>query len=125
MSKILFEQESFLIRGACYEVHNEKGPGFKEPVYQECLEIEMGLQGIPFVSEPTLSLSYKGVPLSQTYKPDIVCYEKIILELKAVEALNAKHRSQVHNYLAATGLKLGFLINFAAHPKLEIVRIVC
>ena len=124
MSNLIYEQESFAIRGACFEVHNEKGSGFAESVYQECLEKELRLQGIAFVAQPELSLTYKGEALEQRFKPDLICYDSIIVELKAVESLTNKHRAQVMNYLSATGMKLGFLVNFAAHPKVEIVRIV-
>lgn len=124
MGNLFYEAESFAIRGACYEVHNEKGSGFFESVYEECLEKEMRLQGIPFRAQPELRLDYKGEVLEQKYKPDLICYERIIVELKTVEFLTDKHRGQVMNYLKATGMKLGFLVNFAAHPKVEIIRIV-
>jgi GxxExxY protein len=124
MGSLIFEAESFAIRGACFEVHNEKGSGFLESVYQECLEKEFRLQGISFDAQPELRLMYKGEPLEQTFKPDFVCFGEIIVELKAVERLADKHRAQVMNYLNATGMKLGLLVNFAAHPKVEIERIV-
>ncbi len=124
MGNLIYEQESFAIRGACFEVHNEKGSGFLESVYQECLELEFRLQGIPFVAQPELQLMYKGVALEQKFRPDLVCYGGIIVELKAVEELTDQHRAQLLNYLHATGMKLGFLVNFAAHPKVDIVRIV-
>lgn len=124
MGNLILEQESFAIRGACYEVHNEKGSGFLESVYQECLELEFRLQGIPFVAQPELQLTYKGEPLEQKFRPDLVCFQQIIVELKAVDELTDQHRAQLMNYLHATGMKLGFLVNFAAHPKVEIVRIV-
>lgn len=124
MGELIYEKESFAIRGACFEVHNEKGSGFLESIYQECLEKEMRIQGIPFETQPKLGLAYKGEPLEQSLRPDLVCYEKIIVELKAVDKLTDKHRAQVFNYLAATKMRLGFLVNFAAHPQLEIVRIV-
>ncbi len=110
--------------GACFEVYNDKGCGFHEPVYQECLEIELSLQGMPFKAQAPLGLTYKGRPLSQVYKPDFVCLDKIIVELKAVSELTDEHRAQVHNYLKAAGLKLGLLVNFGHHPKLEYERIV-
>ena len=124
MGNLIYEAESFAIRGACFEVHNEKGCGFLEPVYQECLEKELRLQGIPFDAQPELRLSYKGEPLEQTFKPDFVCFGTIIVEIKAVERLINRHRAQVLNYLHATGLRLGLLVNFGAHPKIEIERIV-
>jgi GxxExxY protein len=95
-----------------------------EPVYQECLALELGFQGIPFKEQLQLVLNYKSHRLKQTYKPDFICYEKIILEIKAVSALVDQHRAQIHNYLKATGYKLGLLVNFAHYPKLEWERIV-
>jgi GxxExxY protein len=85
---------------------------------------EFRKQSIPFVSQPALALSYKGEPLNQSYKPDFICFNCIIVELKAVKELNSEHRAQVHNYLKATGLELGFLVNFGHFPKAEVERIV-
>ena len=110
--------------GACFEVYKEKGCGFVEPVYQECLELEFGLQGILFQPQVGLALAYKGRPLKQKYVPDFTCFGKIILEIKAVSALNDDHRAQVHNYLRATGYKLGLLVNFGHYPGVEHERIV-
>lgn len=121
---IIYKEESYQIMGACFEVYNEKGAGFLEPVYQECLELELGIQGIPFVAQPGLALEYKGKPLSKTYAPDLVCFGKIIVELKAVSELSNEHRAQTHNYLKATGMRLGLLVNFGHYPKLEYERIV-
>lgn len=124
MADLLYEQESYEIRGAIFEVYREKGCGFLEPVYQECLEKELRLRGIPFVSQCELRLAYKGEPLLQTYKADLICYDKIIVELKAVKEIAPEHRAQVFNYLKATGLRLGLLVNFGHHPQVEIERIV-
>ena len=123
MSEFLFKEESYVIRGACFEVYREKGHGFLEPVYQECLENELARQNIPFESQVPLKLFYKGDPLKHNYVPDFICYETIILEIKAVKELTVEHRAQLINYLKATGLKLGFLINFGHHPGIEIERI--
>jgi GxxExxY protein len=123
MSELLFEEETYRIRGACFEVYKEKGCGFLEGVYQECLEIEFELQEIPFVSQPGLELEYKGRRLSKKYQPDFICFEGIIVELKAVTALADENRAQVHNYLKATGHRLGMLVNFCHYPKVEIERI--
>jgi len=122
MGKILYPEESYRIVGACFEVYNEKGCGFLEPVYQECLEIELGHRRIPFVAQPELKLSYRGKTLRQTYKPDFIAYEKIIVEIKAVSALCDDHRAQVLNYLHASRLELGILVNFGQHPKLVYKR---
>jgi GxxExxY protein len=122
--EIVYAAESYRIMGACFEVYKEKGCGFTEPVYQECLEIELEMQGIPFRANDLLPLRYKDRPLKQKFKPDFVCFELIVVEIKAVSQLMDEHRAQVHNYLKATGLKLGLLVNFASHPKLDYERIV-
>jgi GxxExxY protein len=123
MAEIIYKKESCAIIGACFEVYNEKGCGFLEPVYHECLEIEFEYQRIPAISKPSLGLSYRGRLLTQTYEPDFVCFEKIIVELKAVSALIDEHRAQLLNYLHATGFELGLLVNFGHYPKLEYERI--
>ncbi|WP_235896229.1 GxxExxY protein [Ostreibacterium oceani] len=99
------------------------GCGFLEVVYQECLERELTKRAIPFQPRVALQLNYKGEPLKQTYKPDFICYEKIIIEIKAVKELGADHKAQRLNYLKATGLELGLLVNFGSHPKTQIIRI--
>ncbi len=123
MSDIIHADESYKIMGACFEVYKEKGCGFLEAVFQECLELEFGDQGIPFVAQPRLTLNYKGRALKQTYSPDFVCFDKVVVELKAVSALTDEHRAQVHNYLRATGHRLGLLVNFGHFPKVEWERI--
>ena len=122
--KLLFEKETYAIRGAIFEVYREMGCGFLEAVYQECLEKEFTRRGIPFAAQQELRLSYKGEPLKQTYKPDFICYGAIIVELKALSATTNEHKAQVLNYLKATGLKLGLLVNFGSHPKATIERLV-
>jgi GxxExxY protein len=124
MSDLIYKEESYRILGACFEVYRELGCGFLEAVYQEALEIELAAQGIPFMSQVPLTLSYKGCALQQVYVPDFVCWSKIILEIKAVSTLDDVHRAQVHNYLKATGHKLGLLVNFGHYPKVEYERIV-
>lgn len=124
MDEILFKDESYQIQGAIFEVYREMGGGFLEAVYQECLEYELRARDIPFVAQPDLQLLYKGTRLRQTYKPDLICYDKIIVELKAVRVLAPEHTAQVLNYLKATGLKLGLLANFGAYPKANITRLV-
>ena len=122
--EILLKDEAYAIMGACFEVYNEKGSGFLEAVYQECLEIELQLRGIPIVPQAELKLTYKGRTLKKTYQPDFACFDKIIVEIKAVSELADEHRAQVHNYLKATGYRLGLLVNFGAHGKVEYERIV-
>jgi len=121
--ELLYKDESYQIVGACFEVYREKGSGFVEAVYQECLAIELAMQNIPFSEQIVLPLE-KGRPLKQIYRPDFVCFGKIILEIKAVTKLTDAHRAQVHNYLKATGYKLGLLVNFGHHPKAMVERIV-
>ena len=124
MGHLIYEGEAFEIRGAVFDVYREMGSGFLEAVYQECLEKELDLRKIPFQSQKELELTYKGDALKQTYKPDIICHGKIIVELKAVKELASEHKAQIFNYLKATGLKLGLLVNFGSHPKVEIERII-
>ena len=124
MGKLKYEEESYRIRGAVFEVYREMGCGFLEAVYQECVEKELTRAAIPFVSQKELLLQYKGERLAQSYKPDLICFDKIIVEIKAVKDLLDEHRAQVHNYLKATGYELGFLVNFGHYPKAQIERIV-
>lgn len=121
---LLFEDESYAVLGACFEVYKEKGCGFLEAVYQECLAIEFSLRDVPFVQKPRLELGYKGRQLTQWYEPDFVCFETIVVEIKAMKALADEHRAQLHNYLKGTGLRVGYLANFGHFPKLEYERIV-
>lgn len=121
---LLYKEETYKIIGACFEVYKEKGNGFLEQVYQECLEMELSLQGIPFSAQAALRLRYKGRELKLRYVPDLVCYEKIIVELKAASQLTDEHRAQVLNYLKATGYRVGLLMNFGHYPKLEYERLI-
>ena len=124
MSKLLYEEETYRVLGACFEVYKEKGCGFLEPVYQECMEIELAHQRISFSAQQEVALTYRGQKLQQTYKPDLLCFEKIIVELKAVSQLVDEHRAQLLNYLNGTGFQLGLLVNFGHYPKLEYERII-
>lgn len=121
---IIFKEESYRIIGACFEVYKEKGNGFLEAVYQECLGIELGRQQIPFQEKSRIRLKYKGQPLEQEYQPDFLCFGEIILEIKAVKNLSDEHRAQVINYLKATGKQLGLLVNFGHYPKIEYERFI-
>jgi GxxExxY protein len=123
MTEIIYKQESYSIMGACFEVYNERGCGFLESVYHECLAIEFEYQQIPAISKPALTLSYRGRTLVQMYSPDFICYQKIIVELKTVSRLIDEHRAQLLNYIHATGFELGLLVNFGHYPKLEYERI--
>jgi GxxExxY protein len=124
MENLLYRDEVFEIVGAAMEVHTELGNGFLEPVYQESLEIELALRKIPFESQKRLDLFYKGVELKKEYIPDFVCYGKIIVEIKALERLTNIEYAQIINYLKATNLKVGVLINFTSKGKLEWKRFV-
>jgi GxxExxY protein len=123
-AELIYKEESYAVIGACFAVYKDKGCGFHEPVYHECLEIELEFQGIPFLSKPPQTLQYRGRTMIQTFSPDFLCYEKVILEIKAVSVLVDEHRGQVLNYLSATGCKLGLLVNFGHYPKLEYERLL-
>ncbi len=123
MSEIVYKDESYKIIGACFEVYKQKGFGFTEPIYQECLAIEFEIQGIPFIEQPEIQLEYKGRKLKQFFKPDFICYDKIIVEIKALPDLIDHNKSQTLNYLNATNFELALLINFGHYPKLEYKRI--
>ncbi len=124
MAELIYKEECYGIVGACFEVYREKGCGFLEAIYQECLELELDTQGIPFVPRKPIFLTYKGRPLRHSLNPDIVCYEKIVVELKVASNLVDEHRAQVLNYLHATKFRLGLLVNFGHYPKLEYERII-
>ncbi len=121
---MIYKAESYAIIGACFAVYKDKGCGFLEPVYHECLEIELESQGIPFLSKPLQTLQYRGRTLLQTFAPDFLCYDKIILEIKAASALIDEYRAQVLNYLSATGCQLTLLVNFGHYPRLEYERLL-
>lgn len=105
-------------------MYREMGCGFLEAVYQECMGKELSKRGIPFAAHQELRLCYKGEPLRQTYIPDFICHESIIVELKALAVTTGEHKAQVLNYLKATGMRLGLLVNFGCYPKATVERIV-
>ncbi len=123
MVNFIFPDESYAIMGACFNVHNAQGCGFTEPIYQECLEIAFQHLGIPFVAQPELQLEHRGKLLEHMFRPDFVCSGKLIVEIKALSDLTDEHRAQVLNYLNASGYRLGLLVNFGAHPRLQSERI--
>ena len=122
---LVYGAESYLINGAAMHVYNTLRFGFLEAVYQEALEYEFKKRGIQYEREKELAINYDGHILAQKYKADFVCFGKIIVELKAVSELDDAHRSQVYNYLHATGYKLGLLYNFGFRDGLEQERIIC
>ena len=119
---LIYPKESYDITGCLMNVHRELGCGFLEAVYQEALAIELKNAGIPFKREVPLQINYKGVTLTKEFVADFVCYDKIIIELKAVSHISDIHKSQVKNYLKATGYRLGILANFGS-SSLETARV--
>lgn len=119
----IYKDETYRIIGACMAVHRELGAGFLEPVYQEALGVEFLDSEIPFEKEKRLKVTYKGSVLKKCYYADFVCFDKIIIEMKAAETLIDEHKAQVLNYLKATGYRLGLLVNFGA-PSLQYKRVI-
>lgn len=124
MKKLILEKETYAILGACFEVYKEKGCGFLEAVYQECLGIEFEIQNIPAKPFVKLPLTYKGRELRKEYEADFICFGSVLVELKAVSKLADEHRAQIQNYLHSTGLRVGLLVNFGHYPKVEHERFV-
>jgi len=124
MAELLFKDECYAIVGACMEVHRELGPGFLEAIYQEALAVELEIRGIPFDREFALSVHYKNRLLDKQYYCDFLCYGKIIVECKSGKSLLPDHEAQLFNYLKATKLEVGLLVNFG-EPSLNYKRIVC
>ena len=124
MTKLLLKDEVYAVGGAAIDVHRELGPGFLEAVYQEAMEIELKAREIPFVAQKPVTVQYKGLTLDKRYFADLVCFDQIIVEIKALGRLSGTEDSQVLNYLKATGYKVGVLINFGSHGKLEWKRFV-
>lgn len=118
---LIYKEEGFAINGALYEVYKTLGCGMLEDVYQNALAYEFELRSIPFVAHKPLRVLYKDKDCG-LYIPDFVCYDKIIVEIKAVERLHEKHHAQLINYLKITGYRLGMLVNFGSYPKVEVVR---
>lgn len=124
MSELRFKEEVFAIIGAAIDVHRELGPGFLESIYQEALEIELRARNVPFVAQQAISVRYKGLTLKKQYFADLVCFEQIIVEIKALPRLSGTEKAQLLNYLKGTGFPIGILINFGSHGRLEWKRIV-
>ena len=123
MTELYYKDEAYFIIGLCMDVHNELGKGFAEAVYGDALELELKSNGVPYQREVRFPINYKGKILSHQYVADFVIEDKIILELKAIEKLTSSHIKQTLNYLAASKLKLGLLINFG-EDSLSYKRIV-
>jgi GxxExxY protein len=123
MTELLYKDEVYAVVGAAMEVHNTLGHGFLKAVYQEALEIECRTRGIPVVAQQILSIHYKGRTLRKSYVADFVAYDKIIVEIKAMDHLTSLEEAQVMRYLKASGLEVGLLINFGAQ-RLEWKRMI-
>lgn len=123
MDKFIYKEESYAIRGGIIAVSRELGCGFLERVYQDALEMEFRLRNIPYEREKEIQIMYKGKPLGEPYRADFVCYGKIIVELKAVKEIEDVFRAQILNYLRATKMKLGYLVNFG-EPIANIERFI-
>lgn len=122
MAELLHREQSYAILGACFAVYNDKGPFFTEPVYHDCLEVEFRHLQLPFASKPPIPLFYRGQPLRHSFEPDFICFQKIVLEIKAADALVQAHRAQTINYVHAGDFDLGLLVNFGGYPKLQWER---
>jgi GxxExxY protein len=124
VTELLLKDEVFAIIGAAIEVHRELGPGFHEAVYHEAMEIELADHGIPFLAQEPLTIRFKTHILKKRYEPDLLCYNQVIAELKALNQLSGADEAQLLNYLKATGLRVGLLINFGSIGKLEWKRYI-
>jgi len=121
---LLFKDEVYAIVGAAMEVHNVASAGYTEPLYQEMMEIELRLRCIPFEAQKQLTITYKGHPLSKYYIADLVCFGRVLVELKAISQLTDREEAQLINYLKMTGLRVGLLINFGDSARLDWHRFV-
>jgi GxxExxY protein len=125
MPELLLKDEVYAIIGAAIDVHKELGSGFLEAVYQEAMEMELGWRGIPFEPQKELCIYYKGKCLEKTYFADLVCFGSVLVELKAMSTdIGSREESQMLNYLKATGLRVGVIINFGDSGRLDWKRMV-
>lgn len=122
MTKLVLEDETYAIRGAAIEVHKQLGSGFLEAVYQEAMEIELSIRAVPFEAQKGLKIFYKDQELKKRYVPDLICFGQVVVELKAIKQITDEDRAQLLNYLNATGMKVGLIINFGSKGLLEIDR---
>ena len=124
MAELLYKEEVYKIVGAAMDVYNQLGPGFSESIYQEAFEIELNCRKILNSPQQDFFIHYKGYKLKNFFKPDVICFEKIIVEIKAIDRLTSREESQLLNYLKATNMPVGILINFGADKNLEWKRMV-
>ena len=122
MAEILLKDEVYAVVGAAMEVYNVLGPGFLEAVYQEAMEVELAARGIPFEAQKTLPVFFKGKRLRKEYVADLLCFGVLIGEIKAMHELTDREEAQLLNYLSATKLRVGILLNFGHHGGLEWER---
>ena len=123
-NRLIYEEESYAIIGAALDVYYRLGCGFLEPVYQEALGLELSLRRIPFIAQTRLPIKYKDFVLKKKYRADFVCFEKIIVEIKAEAALVGVDWAQLMNYMKASEFRLGLLFNFGSAHTLEKRRII-
>lgn len=116
------QQEGYDFMAAAFDVYNDMGNGYTEDIYQEALELELVDRKIPFHAQPELTICYKGKPLRKKFRPDLLVFSDIVVELKAVTAYTSEHEAQLLNYLKATGKPIGYLVNFGCREKLEWKR---
>jgi len=120
----MLKQEGYDLMGAAFEVYNVLGYGMAEEIYQQSLEIELGLRKIPFQSKADIEVAYKGQTLTTVYRPDLLVFNEIVVELKAVKTLATEHEAQLFNYMRISKKKVGYLINFGASKEIEWKRFV-
>ena len=116
------QQEGYDFMAAAFEVYNDMGNGYTEDIYQEALELELVDRRIPFKAQVELTIHYKGKPLRKKFRPDLMAFDHLVIELKAVSALTSEHEAQLLNYLKSTGKPVGYLVNFGCREKLEWKR---
>jgi len=124
MKNEIYKVEGYKLMGAAFEVYNEQGCGVAEEIYQESLEIELGLRGIAFQAKQELKCFYKGRELQKRYVPDLFVFASLVVELKAVSQLLPEHEAQVINYMRITKQPVGYLINFGHKDTLEWKRFI-
>ena len=122
-ASLLFAEETFAINRCIYDVYDAMPRFAEEVLYQEAMEIALTDAGIPFEAQKLTSPVFHGRKLSHTYRPDIICYDKIVVELKAVKHLTAEHFAQLRNYLGLLDMRVGLLVNFHGYPNVEIRRV--
>ncbi len=123
MVNYILKNECYKVIGACFEVHKVLGVGFLEAIYSEALEIELVKRKIPYCKEKAIKIQYKGKQLNKTYYADFVCYDSIIVELKATKNLCTEHEAQILNYLKSSQLRIGLLVNFGS-TRLQYKRMI-